>query len=202
MKLHSHPYSQHARRVLMLAAEIGIDLDVKPVSLETGAHRSEAFLKLNPFGQVPVLQDGDLILAESHAIMRYLVSTRGETDVYPTDRQARAHIDAWLDWNHTRLNPPAQTFFIHTRLMGERGDKALASGSRKQAETALGVFDTGLGRAQGIGAAITLADLSIASTVALYDAAGGDLSRFPAACAWFNGISARPSFRATAPAMG
>ncbi len=123
MKLHAHPLSQHSRRVLMLCHELGIIPEIVPVSLENGEHKSETFLRLNPNGQVPVLVAGDVVLSESHAIMKFLVSTAPDTGFYPTENRERANVDMWLDWNHTKLNPPVQTAVMQTLFMGEMGTR-------------------------------------------------------------------------------
>ncbi|RLN89546.1 hypothetical protein BBJ28_00018058 [Nothophytophthora sp. Chile5] len=67
-----------------------------------------AFLKMNPNGLVPVLQDGDFIMFEGNAIMTYLADKNGWKDVYPTELKARAKVNEYLHWHHThaRLGTP------------------------------------------------------------------------------------------------
>jgi len=199
MKLYFHPISQHSRRVLMAAEELGIELETETVALDKGVHKSERFLALNPAGQVPVLQDDGVVLAESHAIMKYLAAKNGETTLYPVDAVARATIDRGLDWNHTNLNPPVQAIAIQTFVMGENADQTIVARSHEQAQQALTVLgcmiETGAVRSSDI----TLADISIATTVALYEMIGGDVTSNRAVENWYDTIKARPSFRNTAP---
>jgi glutathione S-transferase len=68
-----HPASTCTRRVLLTAAEKGVDVEVKPIDLSKGEHKSPEYIsKHHPFGVIPVLYDGDFKLYESRAIARYI----------------------------------------------------------------------------------------------------------------------------------
>ena len=199
MKLHMHPVSQHARRVLMLCREIGQEIEAVPVALDKGEHKSDAFLKLNAAGQVPVLQDGEFTLAESHAIMRYIAELSGNDRVYPADARQRAMVDMWLDWNHTQLNPPVQTIALQMFMNGDNADREVLATAHGQAGAALARLEDGLDSGSALGGSPTLADFSIASTLALYEMVGGDLSGYSAVVKWLDRIKAMACFRDTAP---
>ncbi|WP_162916483.1 glutathione S-transferase family protein [Dongia deserti] len=201
MKLYMHPFSQHCRRVLMLCRELGLKIDRIVVALDRGEHKTEDFLRLSRTGLIPVLADGDLRLAESHAIMRYLSAVSGDRAFYPADVKARAVVDMWLDWNHTRLNPPIQTIAIQQIVMKDKADQSIIASAHTQAQDALAILDRALNSRDSIGGAVTLADLSIASTLALYELVGGSPSHHSAVSAWFEGLKRRPSFHETAPRM-
>ncbi len=205
MKLYMHPFSQHARRVLMLCHELDLSIETVPVALDKGEHRTPEFLSINPDGKIPVLVDGDTALPESHAIMKYLAVTANAPTaqiLYPAAPRARAEVDRWLDWNHTRLNPPVQALAIQTLVMGENADQALVARSHEEAAAALIVFDQALADRPAGQIEPTLADLSIASTVALYRICGGKLASHAAVSLWLERISRRPSFQNTEPKMG
>ena len=74
MKLYDFPFSPNSRKVRAVAYELGIALETQRIDLLTGGQRSPEFLAKNPNGRVPVLEDGDLILWESAAIIRYLAA--------------------------------------------------------------------------------------------------------------------------------
>ncbi|MBZ0227532.1 MAG: glutathione S-transferase family protein [Bauldia sp.] len=199
MKLYVHPFSQHSRRVLMLCHELGLEFEAVHVALESGEQKSEDYLRTSTTGLVPVLEDGGFTLPESHAIMRYLAAKAGDRTFYPTEPEKRARVDMWLDWNHTRLNPPIQTLVIETMMKRGSGDEGVAMKSRKSAEAELAILERGLQGPAALGGAPTLADLSIASTIALYEMVGGDLAPYPTVSRWYEGLKKRKSFVATAP---
>lgn len=201
MKLYMHPFSQHCRRVLMLCHELGLEIDCAVVALDRGEHKTEEYLRLSRTGLIPLLVDGDLRLAESHAIMRYLSARSGDRAFYPAEAKARAYVDMWLDWNHTRLNPPIQTIAIQRIVMKDKADQAVIAAAHQQAGEALDTLNRALSAGESIGEVTTLADLSIASTVALYEMVGGSAASRPAVSAWFEEIKRRPSFQETAPRM-
>lgn len=82
--MYHHPYSQHCRRVVALLEEAGLDYELRRVAMEENEHLSPAYLKINPNHQVPTLQDGDLKMFESNAILRYLCVKHRLTSWYPT----------------------------------------------------------------------------------------------------------------------
>jgi glutathione S-transferase len=200
MKLYFHPFSQHARRVRMVCEELGIVPELLPVALDQGEQTSPAFLRLNPAHAVPVMDDEGFVLSESHAIMRYLCLRHGATSLYPGDVAGRALVDQWLDWNHCRLNPPAQTLAIQLLFMKDKADGPTVERARKEARLALEVLDRGLEAKRGIGAAAhSLADISIGTTMALLAFCGETFAATPRAQALYQAQERLPSFIATRP---
>ncbi len=201
MKLHMHPVSQHSRRVLMLCHELGQDIETIPVALDKGEQKSPEYIRLSLTGRVPALQDGDLALAESHAIMKYLVAKTGGQPFYPDEPASRAKVDMWLDWNHTVLNPPIQTIAIETFAHGSDADQNVVGSAREQAAAALQILEAAFDANAAMGLSPTLADFSLSSTLALLEMVGGDLSPYRNVSAWYERLKQRPSFSATAPQM-
>ena len=84
-------------------------------------HKTPEYLKLNPNGLVPTMVDGEFVLYESHAIMRYLSMTRKVEDHwYPSEPKARAEVDRYLDWHHGNLRQGI-TFWVHRIMEGILG---------------------------------------------------------------------------------
>src|SRR5579863_9235085 len=102
MKLYFHPASTASRPVVLFCAEAGISYEPVVVDLMTGAHHKEPFLSLNPSKQVPVLEDGDFVLTESSAILKYLADKVG-SPAYPKDLQQRAKVNEVMDWLNTNF---------------------------------------------------------------------------------------------------
>jgi glutathione S-transferase len=95
IKLHRHELSGHSHRVEMFLSILKKDYELVNVDLMSGEQSSEEFLKLNPFGQVPVIVDGDVTLADSTAILVYLAKKYGE-EWLPTDALGQASVQRWL----------------------------------------------------------------------------------------------------------
>ncbi|MEE9160456.1 MAG: glutathione S-transferase N-terminal domain-containing protein, partial [Gammaproteobacteria bacterium] len=72
MKLYRHALSGHSHRAELFLSLLGLDHSLIDVDLMNGEHKSDKFLKLNPFGQVPVLDDDGVIIFDSNAILVYL----------------------------------------------------------------------------------------------------------------------------------
>lgn len=96
MKIHHFPLSGHAHRAVLFASLLGLQAQLIEVDLAAGAHKQPAFLALNPFGQVPVLEDGDVVIADSNAILVYLAKKAGRSDWLPEDPQGAAAVQRWL----------------------------------------------------------------------------------------------------------
>ncbi|AXA66939.1 glutathione S-transferase family protein [Pseudomonas oryzihabitans] len=96
MKLYHTPLSGHAHRAVLFAALLGIEVELIDIDIPGGANRTAEFLALNPFGQVPVLEDGATVVADSNAILVYLAKKTGRTDWLPEDPVGAAAVQRWL----------------------------------------------------------------------------------------------------------
>ena len=96
MKLYHHPLSGHAHRAQLFLSLLGIDHELVLVDLAKGEHKKEGFLKLNPFGQVPVLDDNGTIISDSNAILVYIAKKAGSNDWLPEDAIGAAAVQRWL----------------------------------------------------------------------------------------------------------
>ena len=98
IKLYRSAISGHAHRVELFLSLLGLPFELIPVDLAAGAHKKPEFLAINPFGQVPVVVDGDVTLADSNAILVYL-TLRYAADAQqwlPTEPVAAAAVQRWL----------------------------------------------------------------------------------------------------------
>ena len=91
--------SINVQKVLWCADEIGIEYERIDAGMEYGVVDTEAYLAMNPGGKVPTIRDGDDILWESAAIVRYLAARYGDSEIYPESPMQRGHADQWADWN-------------------------------------------------------------------------------------------------------
>jgi glutathione S-transferase len=95
VRIHHFPKSGHAHRALVFAKLAGIAHEPVFVDLAAGAHKSPEFLEMNPNGQVPVLEDGDVVVSDSNAILVYL-ARQYAPDWMPTDAVGEAAVQRWL----------------------------------------------------------------------------------------------------------
>ncbi|THV12495.1 glutathione S-transferase family protein [Rhizobium rhizophilum] len=96
MKLYYLPLSGHAHRAVLFLSLLGQKAELIEVDLANGEHRTPEYLKLNPFGQVPVLDDGGFVVNDSNAILVYLAMKLGRKDWLPDDLGTVARIQKWL----------------------------------------------------------------------------------------------------------
>jgi glutathione S-transferase len=204
VKLYINRLSPNVRRVRLTAAVLGLELDEKNLDFAKGEHKAPEFLALNPNGAVPVLADGDFVLAESRAIMQYLASKKPESGLLPRAEQARADVVRWQFWDSSHFSPQLGTLTFQRVLkpmmgMGEpdagKVEEALA-GFRRFASVLNERLD---GKQVVVGDSWTLADLTLASSLMYAVQAEVPLAEFPNIQTWFSRISDTDAWRATNP---
>ena len=96
IKLYRHPLSGHCHRAELLLSILGLPYETIEVDMLNGAHKADEFLALNPLGQVPVIDDGGSIVADSNAILIYLATKYDDGTWYPRDPEGMAEVQRWL----------------------------------------------------------------------------------------------------------
>lgn len=170
VRIHSFPLSGHAHRVELFASLAGINHEVINVDLANGAQKSEAFLALNPAGQVPVIEDGEAVISDSNAILVYLARKYAPAFL-PSDPIAEAEVQKFLTLAAGELafGPAA------ARLINVFNAPLDAEFCKTVAERVLGKLEAHLvGRDFLVGATATIADVAIYSYTA--HAPEGDVS--------------------------
>ncbi|MGZ8253391.1 MAG: glutathione S-transferase family protein [Burkholderiaceae bacterium] len=124
----------------MLLEEIGAPFELVLVDRASAAHKSPAYLKLNPNGQIPVLVDGDFVLYEAAAICLYLADEYPEAKLAPPLRTPeRGHFYQWLFWCTNTLQAMLMHYFYGERVVDE-GDSGAAAQVKQQAELRVGAM--------------------------------------------------------------
>jgi glutathione S-transferase len=201
MKLYFHPASTASRPILLFCAEAGIQYEPVVVDIMTGEHTKEAFTKLNPTGLIPVLEDGDFVLTESSAIMKYLAE-KTNSAAYPKDLQKRARVNERMDWINTQFYRDWGYNLIYPQLFAhhKRGTDAAHTGTlewgKKNVEKWLAILDKSIiGNHKYLcGDEITIADYFASIVVGAGDLIGQDLSRYPNVSRWMTSMRALPSW--------
>jgi len=206
MRLYHHPRSANSRRAEMTAILLGVKLDLVVVDLLKGEHKGEDYLRINPNGQVPLLDDDGFYLSESHAIMQYLADkTPGQT-LYPHDIQARADVNRWLFWSAYHFTPAVGFISrerVSKRMVGGSGDPDPKEIERGEAllAAAASVLDARLAGKQWIAQdKLTLADLAIASPLMHTESAQLPVLGYENLQAWFARVQALDAWKNSGPA--
>jgi glutathione S-transferase len=189
--LHGSALSGHTHRVALMLNALGLAYRFAPTPAEVRA--SAAFRALNPLGQIPVLQDGDLTLADSNAILVYLAGRYApDGDWLPREPVAAAAVQRWLSIAAGEvMHGPAIARMI--ALFGLADDPARAA---RIAERVLTFMDGHLANRAFLAADhLTLADLACYSYVAHAPDGGVALDPYPAVRAWLARVESQPWFQ-------
>eukprot|EP00245_Coleochaete_scutata_P010730 TRINITY_DN3844_c0_g1_i1.p1 TRINITY_DN3844_c0_g1~~TRINITY_DN3844_c0_g1_i1.p1 ORF type:complete len:212 (+),score=61.76 TRINITY_DN3844_c0_g1_i1:187-822(+) len=204
MKVHGAAVSTCTRRVITTLNEKGVSFELVQVDMAKGEHKSPEFLKLQPFGQIPVLEDGDLKIFESRAIARYIATKyAGQgTELLGSTPEEKALVDNWLEVEGQNYNPPCAKIVFEKvfKPMFYKGtpDEAELEKQKEALGKVLDIYEAHLADNEYLaGNFFSLADLShLPYTDYLITAAQeGDLlfSR-PNVKAWWERISNREAF--------
>jgi glutathione S-transferase len=136
-----HYYPGNASMIAhILLHELKLPFELKLVNRTEGAHKSPAYLKLNPNGLIPVLEDGALVLYETAAICLHLVDTHPQAALAPGVGTAqRAHFYKWLIWMTNSLQATMMSYFYPERWVDE-GNEAGAAQVRNHAQAHIGAL--------------------------------------------------------------
>ena len=191
MKLYHHPLSGHAHRARLLLSLLGIPHELVLVDLSKGAHKAPEFLKLNPFGQVPVLDDNGTIVTDSVAILVYLARKLRRPDWLPEDALAAAKVQKWLSVAAGEIAyGPAAARLITVFGANFRADEVVT-----RAHNILKQIDAELSSHPFIvGAAPTIADVALYSYIASAPEGNVDLSAYAHLRAWLKRVEDLPGF--------
>jgi glutathione S-transferase len=205
MRLYHHPMSSNSRRAVMTAIHLGAPVERVLIDLAKGAQRSASFLRKNPNGKVPVLEDDGFILWESHAIMQYLADTTpGGEAIYPTEPRARADVNRWLFWSAHHFQPAVSVLGWERVVKGMIGAGAPDPAEEKRGEALVSdlgrILDAHLEGKEWIAQdKLTLADFAIATPLAFMDPARLPLGDFRRLLAWFSRVRETEPGKATSP---
>ncbi len=186
-------------RVLWLAEELGLDYHHEKLAPAAGDTRRPEFLRLNPMGRVPAVDDSGLIVWESLAINLHLARRYGgASGLGPRDAAEDALIGQWTLFAATELEPDAHEVLVHTvNLPEEKRDPGKRDAALAKLARPLGALEAALTQGGGylVGGRFTVADLNVANMIFYLRASPEALQPFPALAAWYQAATGRPAFR-------
>ena len=197
LKIYGIPRSR-AFRILWMAKELGLDYENIPIDMGKGETRTPDFLKINPNGHIPAIDDDGVILWESMAINLYLAKKYSPAGLYPVRLEDEARAWQWSLWGMTEVERPVLTAMFHRALLPEeKRDAALADQCERELAAPLKVLDGAVAnRPYLLGEHFSVADLNVASILAWARPARIDFGPFPKAAEWSRRCAERPAARA------
>ncbi|MEP6823768.1 MAG: glutathione S-transferase [Ramlibacter sp.] len=191
IRLHLSKISGHCHRIELFLSLLGLPFEVVEVDLARGEHKAPAFLALNPFGQLPVIQDGETTLADSNAILVYLAGRYAPGQWLPGDPLGAARVQRWLSVAAGQLAfGPAAARVIH---LFKRPDNPAEAQAR--ANNLFRVMEQELSAQPFLaGGQPTLADIAMYSYTVLAPEGGISLQPYPAIGRWLACVEALPGF--------
>ena len=191
IRLYGASISGHTHRVLLFLNLLELPYEMIEVDLQAGEHRRPEFLAKNPFGQVPVIEDGDTTLYDSNAILIYLASKYDEGTWLPRDPLGAAGVQRWFSLATGEiLRGPGFARLVN--LLGAPHDHERAKATARRLFKVLDVAlrDTRF----ALGDTPTLADVAAYAYIACAPEGGVSLDPYPDIRAWLKRIEALPRF--------
>jgi glutathione S-transferase len=201
IKLHYHPLSTFARRVRIQLIEKRIPAELVIVDMAARAHRSPAYLRLNPYGRVPTLEEDGFVLYESTAILEYLEVTHPAPPLVPADPRGRALVVMHMKLCDLQLARPTGIIIFPKRFLPkERWDEKAMGQAKTEIEKHLEIVEAQIqGKEWMVGDRYGLVEVCYTPFVEFLPLM--EITPPPAVAAWCARMLARPSALETKPSM-
>lgn len=191
--------SGNVQKLLWTCEELGVPYERRDAGGKFGVVDTAEYRALNPNGRIPTLVDGDVVLWESNAIIRYLALAHGGVGtLYPEPPAERARVERWLDWKLSTLLPAEQPLFHGMiRTPPEARDEAAIEAAVVACGRLWAFVDAHLGARDHIeGDRLTLADIVLGTFVHRWFGIEG-IARpdLPNLRRWYDALHERPSYR-------
>lgn len=196
LTLYGRRTSVNVQKVMWALGELGLAHEQVEMGGKFGGLDAPEFRRMNPNGFVPVLKDGDFILWESHAIVRYLAARHGSGTLWPTGLEERARADQWTDWTSAQFQPAwIGVFSAMVRTRPQDRDSGLIARRIAAAEECFAVLNAQLARTLFLtGDILTFADIVAGAGLFRWYSMEIERRRFAAVEAWHQRLLARPAF--------
>jgi len=195
LKIWGRINSVNVKKALWAAEELGLKYQRIDAGLQFGVNKTPEYLKMNPTGLVPTIDDDGFVLWESHTIVRYLAAKHGMGSLCPADLRARADAERWMDWAFTFQNAMRNVFWGLIRTPPEKRDaKAIEEGRKKSVEL-LAIPEEILKKQPYLtGSAFTMGDIPFGCELQRYMRVPIERPKFPNVDAYFERLRERAAF--------
>jgi len=192
MRLYNVSYSGNSYKARLVLAHLGVPCEIVEVDILKGSSRTPHFLKINPNGRTPVLDDDGFILAESNAILAYLA--RG-TKYLPDERKAFGLVFQWLffeQYSHEPFIATSRFWLQHKPDSPERA--AMLAAKRDGGWAALNVMEDHLAKNNFFVGGYSIADIALFAYTHVSNEGGFPLDDFPTIRAWIERVKEQPGY--------
>ncbi|GMY27716.1 glutathione S-transferase F13-like [Fagus crenata] len=201
IKVLGSPVSTCTARVLLCLCEKGLEYELLPIDLASGAHKRQPFLSLNPFGQIPALEDGEVSLFESRAINRYLARKHKDigTDLLQSNSLVESALaETWMEVEAHQFDRPITAILrqiIVNPMYGIAPDEKAIETEMEKLGKVLDVYEERLSKCKYLaGDNYSLADLHHIPSLVYFmkTTKANAITSRPHVSAWWNDISTKP----------
>ncbi len=196
MKIYYAPNTR-AVRIVWLCEELGLDYELEQFTLGDPRMRAPEYLEVHPLGRVPVLEDGDIRIFESGAIVEYVLAKYGDGRLVP-DQSTPAFADylQWLHYAEGMLMPPVNTLVVETIILPEdKRNQVNVDRAIKLLTRMLGAVDKALDGRDYLAGDFSGADIMTGHASIVASRLGADISDKPNLAAYIDRLKARPALQ-------
>ncbi|MCX7961887.1 MAG: glutathione S-transferase family protein [Burkholderiales bacterium] len=195
IKVWGRTNSVNVKKVLWCLEELRLPYERIDAGMQYGVVDTPEYRRLNPNGLVPTIEDGDFVLWESHAIVRYLAASYGKGVLWPREERARAIANQWMDWTFTLQAALRPVFWGLVRTPPEARDPAAIEDGRRRTAQLLDILDGALADRAYLAGVFSMAEIVLGCHVHLWMRLPIERPAHPNVRAWFARLVARPAFR-------
>ncbi|WP_137886815.1 glutathione S-transferase family protein [Pseudomonas sp. 2FE] len=197
LKIWGRKNSSNVRKVLWCAEEAGVVYQSIDAGGAFGLVNEAEYRAKNPNGLIPMIEDGDLVLWESNAIVRYLAARYAPGSLYSESPARRAEGDKWMDWVSSSLIDPFSDLFVGTvRTPQEQRDLVLIEAALERCGELLAIPEKALAsRPYLSGEQFAMGDIPLGSIAYAWFEMPIVRPELPHLAAWYERLRSRPAFR-------
>lgn len=198
LKIWGRRNSINVMKVLWVCEELALPFERIDAGMQFGVVNTPEYAAMNPNRKVPTIDDDGFVLAESNTIVRYLAARHAREDLLPTDAQARARIESWMDWASFSLAIAMTPLFWQLiRTPEDKRDPKVIAANATEAERCMRILEDQLaGRPHLAGEGFTLADVPAAAFVHRWLALPIERPALPRLEDYYRRMLERPGYRA------
>lgn len=196
LKIWGRPNSINVQKVMWAIGELGLDHERIDVGGAFGGLDTEDYGRMNPNRKIPVLRDGDTVIWESHACVRYLAARYGKGSLWPDDPAERSIADRWMDWKITTVLPHLHLCFWGLIRTAETDrDMAAIAKAADDLGNVWKIFDDHLdGKNFALGNRLTMGDMPLGAAFYRYVSLPIERPALPHIEAWYDRLKSRKAF--------